>query len=60
YTLSVIASLPGASIENISIGIPQVVGMYALIAAAAVFIFYYRHVQSVKKLDCFNKKPVKT
>ena len=60
YTLSVIASLPGASIENISIGIPQVVGMYALIAAAAVFVFYYRHVQSVKKLDCFNKKPVKT
>ena len=60
YTLSVIASMPGASIENISIGIPQVVGMYALIAAAAVFIFYYRHVQSVKKLDCFNKKPVKT
>ena len=59
YLLMLIASLPGASIENININTAQVAGMYVIIAAVAMLVFYYRHIQSVKKLDCFNKKPVK-
>jgi len=53
--LSLIASLPYASIEGINLSVLQVISIYILIAATAVFIFYYNHVKSVKKLDSFNQ-----
>ena len=52
--LSLIASLPYASIEGINLSVLQVISIYILIAATTVFIFYYNHVKSVKKLDSFN------
>ena len=55
-TLALIASLPYASIEGISVSPVQVAGMYILIAAAAIFVFYFDHIKSVKRLDCFNQK----
>ena len=55
-TLALIASLPCASIEGISVSPVQVAGMYILIAAAAIFVFYFDHIKSVKRLDCFNQK----
>lgn len=57
YALSLIASLRGASIEGINLSVLQVVSIYILITAIAVFIFYYNHVKSVKKLDRFNQNP---
>ena len=53
--LSLIASLPYASIEGINLSVLQVISIYILIATTAVFIFYYNHVKSVKKLDSFNQ-----
>ena len=55
-TLTLIASLPCASIEGISVSPVQVAGMYILIAAAAIFVFYFDRIKSVKRLDCFNQK----
>ena len=55
-TLALIASLPYASIEGISVCPVQVAGMYILIAAAAIFVFYFNHIKSIKRLDCFNQK----
>lgn len=55
-TLALIASLPCASIEGISVSPVQVAGMYILIAAAAIFVFYFDHIKSVKRLDCFSQK----
>lgn len=55
-TLALIASLPCASIEGISVSPVQVAGMYILIAAAAIFVFYFDRIKSVKRLDCFNQK----
>lgn len=55
-TLALIASLPCASIEGIRVSPVQVAGMYILIAAAAIFVFYFDHIKSVKRLDCFNQK----
>ena len=55
-TLALIASLPCASIEGISVSPVQVAGMYILITAAAIFVFYFDHIKSVKRLDCFSQK----
>ena len=55
-TLALIASLPCASIEGIRVSPVQVAGMYILIATAAIFVFYFNHIKSVKRLDCFSQK----
>lgn len=52
--LDLISSLPGASIGGISLSLAQLVGIYVVLAAIAIFVFYFSRIRAVKKLDSFN------
>lgn len=53
-SVSFIATLPGASIDNIHLEIAQVVGFYLLIAIFCIIYSYLIKLRKLKKLDVFR------